>query len=249
MAVLIKGRLRVRSHRGRTAIQEARSRRWCIPRHEIVLEAECKSNTGFIVLESLEEDARGILTTRARTSKRNTFGKNQPKTRKEIQKAKYSFLRSSVGTSLYADYFNPDIEVEWRIMGLSANVRISFFMNKWILHLLWGNVVKDVRSIMCHTPTLLGYYLFFSLLLIFAESIPARSTLALDDFYRSTSRTILTSTLLAQPPCDTNSQTQDETQFVLPSAHISKRQALNLSETRPKKKVKISVGPVVDLQD
>lgn len=122
--------LRMRSHRGRTAIQEARSRRWSISGHETALEAENKSNAGFIVLESLEEDEHGILTTRARTNKRKTSRKNQPKTRKEFQKAKYSFSQSSAGTSLYADYFNPDIEVEWRVMGLFANVRISFFLNE-----------------------------------------------------------------------------------------------------------------------
>lgn len=80
------------------------------------------------MLESLEQDEHGILTTRARTNKSKTSGKNRPKTRKEIQKARYSFLQSSVRTSLYADYFNPDIEVERRMMGLSAKVGISIYI-------------------------------------------------------------------------------------------------------------------------
>lgn len=79
------------------------------------------------MLESLEKDEHGILTTRARTNKNKPSGKNRPKTRKEIQKSKYSFLRSSVRTPLYADYFNPDVEVERRMMGLSDKVRMSLY--------------------------------------------------------------------------------------------------------------------------
>lgn len=89
-----------------------------------------------------------------------------------------------------------------------------------------------------------------SLAVIPAENMPTRLTMFIDNLENS-SRTIVASTSQAPPPrhYDTNSQTQDETQFVLPSAHTSKRKSSNRSEVQPSKKVKISVGPAVDLQD
>jgi hypothetical protein len=48
--------------------------------------------------------------------------KGKSKARKEIQKAKYYFVESSKKTSAYADYFNPDVDVERRMMGLSEAV-------------------------------------------------------------------------------------------------------------------------------
>ncbi|GLB34722.1 putative HORMA domain containing protein [Lyophyllum shimeji] len=75
---------------------------------------------GFIVEQSTALDDLGFLQTRARSLKggRKTKGK-QPKNRKNVQKAKYRFNRDVVRTSQYADYFNPDPNVESRILKIT----------------------------------------------------------------------------------------------------------------------------------
>jgi len=57
-----------------------------------------------------------------RSIKGKSKAKGKSKTRKEIQKAKYYFVKSSKMTAAYADYFNPDVDVERRMMGLSEAV-------------------------------------------------------------------------------------------------------------------------------
>lgn len=81
---------------------------------------------GFIALETLVTDDTGLLSTRTRSVKGKRKGKSGRNTRKEIQKAKYSFVKSSKKTRAYSDYFNPDVDVERRMMGLSAAVNTLF---------------------------------------------------------------------------------------------------------------------------
>lgn len=81
--------------------------------------------TGFISVESVVTDEIGLLSTRVRSTKVKTKAKGKAKTRKEIQKAKYYFVKSSVRTTAYADYFNPDADVERRMMRLSDAVNDS----------------------------------------------------------------------------------------------------------------------------
>jgi hypothetical protein len=81
---------------------------------------------GFIAVETVLTDELDLLSTRTRSVKSKAAKtKGKRKTRKEIQKAKYSFVESSKRTAAYADYFNMDVEVERRMMGLSEAVSIS----------------------------------------------------------------------------------------------------------------------------
>ncbi|KAI0312502.1 hypothetical protein OF83DRAFT_1086972 [Amylostereum chailletii] len=47
--------------------------------------------------------------------------KKQPKARKSMQKTKYLFVRSVKRTSAYRDYFDPDMSVQMRVMGVSTD--------------------------------------------------------------------------------------------------------------------------------
>jgi hypothetical protein len=81
---------------------------------------------GFIAVETTVTDELGLLSTRVRSAKGKTKAKGKSKkTRKEIQKAKYYFVESSKRTAAYADYFNPDVDIERRMMGLSEAVNDS----------------------------------------------------------------------------------------------------------------------------
>jgi meiosis-specific protein len=72
-------------------------------------------------------DDIGLLQTRSRTVKAKTKAKGKrANQRKNIQKAKYGFVPSSKRGAVYADYFNPDVAVERRILGLVELV-IFFF--------------------------------------------------------------------------------------------------------------------------
>jgi len=78
----------------------------------------------FIAIETIVTDELGLLSTHMRSAKGKSKAKGKAKTRKEIQKAKYYFVTSSKKTAAYKDYFNPDVDVERRMMGLSeADVR------------------------------------------------------------------------------------------------------------------------------
>jgi hypothetical protein len=78
--------------------------------------------SGFIATETVVIDELGIFSARMRTTKGKSKTKGKAKTRKEIQRAKYFFVKPSKGTAAYTDYFNPDMDVESRMMGLSDAV-------------------------------------------------------------------------------------------------------------------------------
>ncbi|KAI0748495.1 HORMA domain-containing protein [Daedaleopsis nitida] len=84
------------------------------------LEAE-----GFIAQETREEDDSGFLETTALATKRKgRGGKTNRKTRasqrrKNLQKPVYIFVQAIKNEVTYKDYFNPDPEVEKRLLGLS----------------------------------------------------------------------------------------------------------------------------------
>jgi hypothetical protein len=79
---------------------------------------------GFIAVETIVTDEHGLLSTRTRPIKNRGKAKGKAKTRKELQKAKYYFVKSSKTTTAYLDYFNPDADVEKRMMGLSEAVSV-----------------------------------------------------------------------------------------------------------------------------
>ncbi|EPQ57954.1 hypothetical protein GLOTRDRAFT_103922 [Gloeophyllum trabeum ATCC 11539] len=70
---------------------------------------------GFIEQVPIEIDDIGLLDTRSRAAKAKAKGK-QPK-RKNLQKKSYRFVRASKRCTAYLDYFNPDVDVEKRILG------------------------------------------------------------------------------------------------------------------------------------
>lgn len=82
---------------------------------------------GFIAQENRELDESGMLATTTVTSKRRgrgRGGKTNPKPRtglrrKNLQKAVYVFVQNIKNEDIYKDYFNPDPEVEKRLLGLS----------------------------------------------------------------------------------------------------------------------------------
>ncbi|KAI9065377.1 HORMA-domain-containing protein [Trametes sanguinea] len=83
------------------------------------LEAE-----GFIAQEIRETDESGFLETTTRTSKRKARPKAATKgkagqNRKALQKPVYVFVQAIKNDDIYKDYFNPEPEVEKRLLGLS----------------------------------------------------------------------------------------------------------------------------------
>ncbi|CDO73614.1 hypothetical protein BN946_scf185014.g84 [Trametes cinnabarina] len=79
---------------------------------------------GFIAQESREDDDSGFLETTVLTSKRKTRSKAAPKgkagkNRKALQKPVYVFIQAIKNDEVYKDYFNHDPEVEKRLLGLS----------------------------------------------------------------------------------------------------------------------------------
>ncbi|KAH7908764.1 HORMA domain-containing protein [Hygrophoropsis aurantiaca] len=70
---------------------------------------------GFMATETLEVDDIGIVTTRKKTQPKS----KQKKPQKVLQKTVWGFVWPSKRTTAYADYFNPDPEVENRLIGLS----------------------------------------------------------------------------------------------------------------------------------
>jgi hypothetical protein len=89
-----------------------------------------KSNhaIGFIAIETKTTDDLGLFETHSRVVKGKTKAKGkQANHRKNLQKTKYVFNKSSKRTPAYKDYFNPDHTVENRMLGLSNLVgRLKF---------------------------------------------------------------------------------------------------------------------------
>lgn len=89
---------------------------------------------GFIAVETTETDGLGFMKTHTRnTTKSKSKAKGKPKTRKEMQKARYYFVKDSKTTVAYQDYFNPDVDVERRVMGVTVAVSDIFFPLYWSL--------------------------------------------------------------------------------------------------------------------
>ncbi|TBU35629.1 HORMA-domain-containing protein [Dichomitus squalens] len=80
---------------------------------------------GFIAQETREVDDTGLIETRMVSSKRKgRSGKMGPKPRtglrrKNLQKPVYVFVETIKNEDVYQDHFNPDPEVEKRLLGLS----------------------------------------------------------------------------------------------------------------------------------
>ncbi|KAH9901464.1 HORMA domain-containing protein [Cubamyces lactineus] len=79
---------------------------------------------GFIAQEICEADESGFMETKSLATKRKPKGKGGAKgkvaqRRKKLQKAIYVFVQAIKNEEAYKDYFNPDPEVEKRLLGLS----------------------------------------------------------------------------------------------------------------------------------
>jgi meiosis-specific protein len=73
---------------------------------------------GFILEQSTATNELGFPETRSRSIKGNKSKGRQGKNRKNVQKAKYRFNRATLSSIEYSNYFNPDSDVEGRILGL-----------------------------------------------------------------------------------------------------------------------------------
>nr|QHB50184.1 meiosis-specific protein hop1 [Sparassis latifolia] len=183
---------------------------------------------GFIAKETIEVDDLGLMETSTRTAKGKQKGKAGAKTRqsqrrKTMQKPKYVFVRATTKGQAYDDYFNPDPEVEKRLLGLS-NLKPARRSHK-------KRVVEDMdveMDVPLSQPRL----------------VDVDINMAVD------SNTDGLPTILAE------SQTQAETQQI--DAHgegeggqIRRKTTRTFSQEVPRtsKKIKMSVGPAVDLGD
>lgn len=116
--------LRLRVNRCRTTFQAARDRGSYFPFGGSKVDAY--ASTGFIVLENQEQDALGIMETNTRASKSKKKGSRaKPTRRKTMQKSRYVFVRESLKTQEYQDYFNPNPVVERRLLDLDDLVSFS----------------------------------------------------------------------------------------------------------------------------
>lgn len=80
-------------------------------------------------METTETDGLGLMKTHTRNMTKNkSKAKGKPKTRKEMQKTRYYFVKDSKRTAAYRDYFNPDVNVERRVMGMAAYVGVILFL-------------------------------------------------------------------------------------------------------------------------
>ncbi|OBZ65788.1 hypothetical protein A0H81_14343, partial [Grifola frondosa] len=188
------------------------------------IEVSAYRRSGFIALEIQETDDTGILETTTTRSHRRKTGKNSKargsQRRKNIQKPKYVFVRASVNGKLYQDYFNPDPEVEKTLLGLSD---------------LFTNGLQHRRNVI-EPISLLG----------------VQATSRLDAEHNDVDYA---------PGTQAESQTQEDPQTMqLAACHDTlrsadfglKRKACGTSEqdmTKTGKKIKISIGPAVDLGD
>jgi hypothetical protein len=74
--------------------------------------------TGFISNKTTEIDDFGLATTSTNASRSTRAKTKKAKPRKNLQKSRYTFLQQSTRSQAYADYFNPNEEVEGRMLGL-----------------------------------------------------------------------------------------------------------------------------------
>ncbi|KAF8891245.1 HORMA domain-containing protein [Infundibulicybe gibba] len=82
--------------------------------------------SGFIVEHATILDDSGLIGVHPRSAKEKRKSKvKQQKARKNVQKPHYNFNRLSRETAKYAEYFNPDYEVESRLLGVSTLVTVK----------------------------------------------------------------------------------------------------------------------------
>ncbi|KAF9261437.1 DNA-binding protein [Marasmius fiardii PR-910] len=79
---------------------------------------------GFILEQTTMVNDIGIAETRTRDAKNK--GKTKQGQRRNVQKPKYAFNRQSVQTQAYKDYFNPNREVESKLLGLAQKLLIPY---------------------------------------------------------------------------------------------------------------------------
>jgi hypothetical protein len=86
------------------------------------------SPQGFISEQSTTMDGLGFPETRARSHKSKA---KKTKNRKNVHRAKYRFNRVILSSVEYSHYFNPDPDVEARLLGLNDLVcgRVSYLID------------------------------------------------------------------------------------------------------------------------
>lgn len=93
-----------------------------VPIHDLTT----RSEEGFVLQHSTVLDDLGLPETHVRNPRDKGKGRTKPpKGRKNFQKAKFVFNRSSKSTVEYMNYFNPDPQVEAQLLGFSSLVRES----------------------------------------------------------------------------------------------------------------------------
>ncbi|KZP21154.1 hypothetical protein FIBSPDRAFT_1044318 [Athelia psychrophila] len=168
------------------------------------LEAE-----GFVAVEIL------VDITLDRTRKQ----KQRVKARRDIQKAKYYFVKASKRRQAYLDYFNPDAEVEKRMMGLSeADTRPKSHRKKGLALSLTDSSNLAAQGSSRRSPT----------------PLPPCPSVVIPPVDENGSQTQDYTQEALHPP-------------IQPSQEL-KRKSTETGESR-KKKVKISMARPVDLQD
>ncbi|KAH7923473.1 hypothetical protein BV22DRAFT_1169347 [Leucogyrophana mollusca] len=118
---------------------------------------------GFMAVEVADTDEIGVVTKRSQKKGKS----KQKKPAKTLQKTKWAFVPSSKRSKAYADYFNPNSEVENHLIGLSSLVRT--LESAYIFS-------HKTRSILVHTdsaprhdgqcPVTVGFFLASSIQLI-----------------------------------------------------------------------------------
>ncbi|OSD08508.1 DNA-binding protein [Trametes coccinea BRFM310] len=186
------------------------------------LEAE-----GFIAQNIRETDESGFLETTTRASKRKARSKATTKgkagqNRKTLQKPVYVFVQAIKNDDVYKDYFNPEPEVEKRLLGLSDLKPERKSRKKK------NNAINDTEKE--HSEALL------------------RAPDGLDSPLTKSA-----GQASGRLPTSLGSQTQEETQYLGPDPRHSDLKRKTSGESgeidNARKKVKISLGPAVDLGD
>ena len=75
------------------------------------------NGSGFIALETVEQDELGMMETRSTRSKNKKSSRTRSR-RKNTRGQRYAFIRSMINTQKYRDYFSPTPEIEKRVLGL-----------------------------------------------------------------------------------------------------------------------------------
>ncbi|TFY60425.1 hypothetical protein EVJ58_g5155 [Rhodofomes roseus] len=204
------------------------------------LEAE-----GFIAPAGETSDA-GPKAGQSKNNGKNKARGRQTQRRKTMQKPRYVFVSASTRSQAYKDYFDPDPEVEKKVLGLSDlkpkrkshSKRVGGDIEMYKASMFMSTAVLTICRIHRDEP-----------------DNAAANTPAGDHNHRSVKAT-------KEHQGDLGSQTQQESQLAGPlppdgiehqasSGGLKRRNSKtpNQLHTRPSKKVKISLGPAVDLGD